>query len=197
MALSPTSSHGSGGAATLGASALVYRKTITGADAASIDTGVDTPDAGSNDWTGGDFLEVHMTIRTDDASAVPNVNVTLNNDTGSNYDSILGNSNNGGSGAATSVAQTAWAIRVHGSGGGVSYPGTVSLLVPNFAGTTFFKSGQATWDAMDQTAANGQAGFYGLGYRSTSAVTRLKVAGQSTAKLKVGSQLLIYKRLAS
>src|SRR5262245_2995315 len=47
------------GGTTLGGSSLIYRLTVAGADKASIDTGVDAPDAGSNDWTNGDLLEVH------------------------------------------------------------------------------------------------------------------------------------------
>ncbi len=44
--------------APAGMPVLVYRYTVTGSDKASIDTGVDTADAGSNDWTNGDLLEI-------------------------------------------------------------------------------------------------------------------------------------------
>ncbi len=53
----------------LGMSSLVYRYTVTGSDKASIDTGVDTADAGSNDWTNGDLLEVFLYSRTDEATS--------------------------------------------------------------------------------------------------------------------------------
>jgi len=42
----------------IGSSELIYRYTVAGTDKASIDTGVDTAQAGSNDWTNGDLLDI-------------------------------------------------------------------------------------------------------------------------------------------
>ena len=179
-----------------GASALVYRYTVTGSDKASIDTGVDTADAGSNDWTNGDLLEIWLIARTDDAAASGTINVTLNNDTGSNYDRTVV------SGAGTSTptsgqntATASWGLSTHGSGGSASYPGITRISIPDFAGTTFFKMAEAILAKVDATAGNNSAALNGLGYRSTSAITRVAVAASAGQKLKVGSQLLIYKRL--
>lgn len=173
----------------------VYSYTVTGADKASIDTGIDTPDSGSNDWTGGDLLEVSMLTRTDEAGAGINVDVTLNNDTANNYDLQYVAGVNAGAGAGIlALGNAAWPVASHGSGGSAGYAAVAEILFPHYAGTTFNKSGVLTGGRADATAGNNIVFVESLGYRSTAAITRMKVAAQGAAKLKVGSQLLIYKR---
>jgi hypothetical protein len=181
----------------LGLSVLVYRYTVAGSDKASIDTGVDTPDAGSNDWSGGDLLEASMILRTDDAAAAAAIQVILNNDAGANYDGQNVRAASTTVQGSVVLAASNWQFQVHGSGGTANYAGIVELFFPDYAGTTFFKTGRACTGCMDATAGNNQVLEDRIGYRSTSAISRLKVAAVSTAKLKVGSQLLIYKRLES
>ncbi len=181
----------------IGLTELIYRYTVAGSDKASIDTGADTADAGSNVWTGGDLLEIFICARTDSASASTSLLMTLNNDTGSNYDRQLLRGNNTSASATPSLAQTSWNLAVHGSGGSASYPSALRITIPNFTGTTFFKQAEATVGSQDATAGNNVMDVYGIGYRSTSAITRLKIIGFGTDKFKVGSQLLIYKRRSS
>jgi len=176
---------------------LVYRYTVAGSDKASIDTGVDTPDAGSNDFTNGDLLEIYLNARTDSGSSPAQVLYTFNNDTGSNYD-LEALSAQGGTTSSTGLtAQTSVPMYVAGSGGGASYSGTNRIAIPNYRGTTFFKSGFLDGGAADSTAGNEVAAFRAFGWRNTAAISRVKVVGNGTDKLKVGSQLLIYKVLAS
>ncbi len=177
---------------------LVYRYTVVGSDKASIDTGADTADAGSGDWTGGDLLEVLVTSRTDDAGAVAVLNVSVNNDgAGTSYDLQYVRGNNASASAGVSNAAAVWGLFTHGSGGRASVPGTVAIRIPDYAGTVFEKSGDASVTSPDSTAANEDFRAYALTWRNTAAINRLKVAAAGTAKLKVGSQLLIYKRRAS
>ena len=185
------------GGAAIGNSELVYRYTVTGSDKASIDTGVDTPDAGSNDWTNGDLLEIFVLTRTDDAAAAANIAFTVNNDGSSSYDYQRVSGNNTGVGASAALAQAVWQFQTHGSGGSSGYAGSHHLVLPAYAGTTFWKTGAIASNDPDATATTNQELLAAIGYRSTSAITRFKAAAVSTAKLKVGSQLLIYKRLAS
>ena len=138
-----------------------------------------------------------MTIRTDDAGAAPNVDVTVNNDTGSNYDLQNMQGRNATAAASQILAAAKWVLLVHGSGGGASYATAVKIGFPTFSNTTFFKTGVAEMYTPDSTNTNNFVEQRGLAWKSTAAITRMKVAAQSTAKLKVGSQLLIYKRLAS
>ncbi len=182
----------------LGAPVLVYRYTVTGSDKTSIDTGADTADAGSNDWTNGDLLEVLIVARTDDAGATSNANVNVNNDSGgTTYDhqQLAGASTTAS--AATSLAQGAWVLQCHGSGGSASYPMMTRITIPDYAGTVFNKVGEIADGVVDATAGNNSLRMRAIGWRNTAAITRLAVAATAGQKLKVGSQLLIYKRLAS
>ncbi len=183
-----------------GLTQLVYRYTVAGSDKASIDTGADTPDAGSNNWTNGDVLEVWFIGRTDETTTRPNFAVTLNNDTGANYNASVMSVVNTTFGAAQRAADNNWslaALTTQGANATASYPGLMRMSIPNFGGTTFFKVAEVIAGATDATAANNDVRTDLLTYRSTSAITRLTIACLSTFKFKVGSQLLIYKRLAS
>lgn len=185
------------GGTSIGNRSLVYRYTVTGSTKASIDTGVDTADAGSNDWTNGDLLEVFMTMQTAQAAAGSSVNVTVNNDTGSNYDRLfIEASNTSVSAGATPSGGTSWSMSAHGASGTSGYPSPITLWMPDYAGTVFNKTCTALMANPDATAANTTLDLRSFGWRSTSAITRLKVAG-SGGNLAIGSQLLIYKTLAS
>ncbi len=136
-------------------------------------------------------------IRTDDAAALALVNVTVNNDGNSIYDRQTFNTNNATAAGGTALAAAQWQIQVHGSGGSASYPAVARLWMPGFAATTFWKVFEVTDGTNDATAANNSAQQSLLGYRATTAISRLKVAATGTQKLKVGSKLLIYKRRTS
>lgn len=183
--------------ALLGYPELVYRYTVTGSDKASIDTGVDTADAGTNDWTNGDVLEILVLVRTDEVAASGLVDIILNNDASAIYDrqNVTGASATASANAGN--AESAWRLGVHGSGGSASYPGVARLSIPGFTSTTFWKVAEALTMSPDATAANQTSSARAFGYRSTSAITRVKLAAESTNKMKVGSQLIIYKRIAA
>lgn len=184
------------GGTTIGRTQLVYRYTVAGADKASIDTGVDTADAGDNVWTGGDVLEVWITTRTDDAAAQAAVDITVNNDSSALYDLQFVAGSNTAASANIVAGGTKWTLDSHGAGGTSGYATVNEIICPVFSGTTFNKTARCSTSQPDAAAGGNQrATMYALGYRSTSAITRLKVAAQSTAKLKVGSQLAVYKRL--
>ncbi len=185
-------------AAFMGGTSLIYRYTVTGSDKTSIDTGVDTPDAGSNDWTGGDLLEVYCYARTDEAVVTSVVDVTFNNDTSSVYDRSRTQNNTGTvTGNATNAANLPPFMA--GASAAANEFGQFSIVIPNFAGTVGFKNGTILSGFADNpVTTTGYQQTFAFTYRSTSAITRLNVIPDTAAKkLKVGSQLLIYKRLAA
>ncbi len=183
--------------ATLGLTSLVYRYIVSGSDKASIDTGADTAQAGSNDWTNGDVLEIWVIGRTDEAVVRSTGTIIVNNDTGSNYDieqfRALGTSVVG----AGSAAGASWQIELPGASATASYASSGRMTIPGFSGTTFFKTMEILTGYSQATTAADFASLYVGAWRSTSAITRLKLGCLSTNKLKVGSELLIYKRLAA
>ncbi len=182
----------------IGVPVLVYRYTVTGSDKTSIDTGVDTPDAGSNDWTNGDLLEVWALLRTDEAVALSSVDITLNNDTGGNYDrqSVTGVTSTASAGQQ--LGNTNWPIFAAGASEAASFFSASRLTIPGFGLTSSYKVAEYVGGKNDTTSGNNRVDAHILTYRSTTAITRLKIIPDTSGKkLKVGSQLLIYKRLAS
>lgn len=170
-----------------GSGVILFDSTL-GADAASIDTGAGGISGSYN------VLEVFVCGYTDDAGAVANVDITVNDDVGSNYDYLALWGTNVTTGALPTLATTKWQIVFHGSGGSGAYPSTVHLIIPVYAGTTFGKVGNAEVAVPDGAAANTWNLKYGLGYRGAAAISRMKVAAQGAAKLKAGTRLLIYGR---
>lgn len=188
----------SSGSAPIGTPELIYRYTVTGSDKASIDTGSDTPDAGSNDWSGGDRLEIYLYARTDETAVASSVNITLNNDTGGNYDiqSVAGASTTAS--AVSLVAQSNFQFSVDGASAAANVFAVIELCAVNYTGTVGFKPISAFQGRPETTAANQRVAALTGQYRSTSAITRFAVTPNTAGKkLKVGTQLLIYKRRAS
>lgn len=192
-----TGPTGPTGGTSLGESTLVYRYTVTGSDKASIDTGVDTPDAGSNDWTNGDLLEVYLYVRTDEAAILSLVALTLNNDGSSIYDRMQLQGQNATTASANARSQTNWVFNAAGASAAAGVFAPCKIILPNYRGTVGNKTGSLETGVPDNSTSILVA-VSSLGYRSTSAISQLAIAPSTAGKkLKVGSQLLIYKRLAS
>lgn len=179
----------------IGSSVLIYRYTVTGSDKASIDTGSDTADAGTGVWSDGDVLEMFMTVKTDIGGTSDSITVTVNNDTGSNYDKQTVEGSGTAASAVRVAATTGWNVRAHGSGGTAGYPANIQMAIAGYARTVFNKV--ATFVVGWNDNADGVAVGMSMGWRSTAAITRIKVAGNSGALLKVGTTLAIYKRKAT
>jgi hypothetical protein len=178
-------SQGGGGS---GIGALLFDSTL-GAPAASIDTGANGIAQTQN------VLEVFILTRTDDAAAESQVLITVNNDTGANYDNQVLSGNNVTASANIGVAQANWSFQVHGAGGSAGYPGVVALVIPGYAQTTFNKVGSAIGGQPDAAAANMRVKPAIIGWRNTAAISRLKIAaGGGAANLIAGSRLMIVGR---
>ncbi len=178
----------------LGGIELVYKYTVAGSDKASIDTGVDTAGAGTTDWTNGDVLEVWIVGRMDSAATADNFLITVNNDTGANYDrqTIVGQNTSAIAGA--NLLRNDWPLTMHGAGGTANYASSIRMSIPGYAGTTFYKIGEVFDAQPDGTASSGAIQGAYLGWRSTAAITRMKIAAPGSDKFKVGTIILIYKR---
>lgn len=180
---------------------LVYRYTVAGVDKASIDTGVDAPDAGSNDWTNGDLLEVYIQARTDEAAFVSQLDVTVNNDTGTKYNrSLMATSGGGSPSQAATDAGNFWPLSATAASAAAGSVAALFLTFPNYMSTTFWKTGTVVYgNAQDATLSHYQAAEGVLSFRDTAnPISRIKlVPDTGGVKLKVGSQLLVYKRKSS
>lgn len=172
---------GGGGAAGL---TKLFSSTL-GANAASIDTGA------AAIGTGHGTLFIYIVARSAAAAAADNVKVTVNGDTGANYDASTLTANNTTVTGGNSAAAANWFPVVHGNGGGASYPGPVAIVIPGYDLTTFFKVGTMHFGMPDQTGTNDWLGVYTVGWRSTTAISQVTVTGNSV-NLLAGSSLFIY-----
>lgn len=191
---------GSGGAAGVGGTSLIYRFTVSGSVKASIDTGVDVAQAGSSDWSNGDLLEVYLYARTDEATTGSDVNLTFNNDTAAHYSrqriQDVGNGTSFTGAAGVGLSNVPFTMT--GASATASYFGTLRLTCPDFGGTVGFKEGDYTVSNMDSVVGNTRVGIGSFNFQSTAAITRLKVIPNTGAvNFAIGTQLLIYKRTAA
>jgi len=183
---------------TLGvpAGVLLFDYEITGSDAASIDTAVDGTYATAAFATTYPMLEVFFYGRTDEATTFGSTTIILNNDTSSLYDRISVKGVNATAAASNARAAAAWTQDLAGASHAASFFSTYHLRMPNYGGTVGFKSATCDISAPDSAAASCVVASNGLLYRSTTAISRLKIAaaGAGAQKLKVGSRLIIYGR---
>ena len=178
MPLSPATSHGGG-------LAKLYDSTLSGA-AASIDTGA----AGIQ--TTYDVLMVWILCRTAEAAALSTLLITLNNDGGANYDYTLDRNRNTTVAGVSVQGDTSFGPAVMGGNAVASYASVLRLTFPGYAQTTFFKAGEMTVSTVTSAAANGDVGVWSLAYRSTTAISRMKLAVSGGSNLAAGTRLLIY-----
>lgn len=172
---------------------LLYEYTVSGSDKASIDTTVDGTYAGSFDQSL-NVLECWMLIRTDDAAAQHNVDLTVNGLTTSIYDNNWVEGLNGVASSNRAMAQPNWYIDAHGSGGAANCYSLISLTLPFYSATVAYKVAYQSEDMYDTSSSLINTLRQSFGIRTSAAITSMKVAAQGAAKLKVGSSLLIYAR---
>ncbi len=177
---------------------LVYRYTVVGSDKATIDTAVDTPDAGSNDWTNGDLLELYLYSRTDETVLTSVVYLKFNNSSTNIYDRQFTVSNNVTTCSSPNIGTAGVEWDVDGASQAANYFSHSSAYVPNFTGTVGYKAIGSQSGTAASAAANGQVFNGSHVYRDTAAITRAAISiATAGKKFKVGTQFLVYKRLAS
>jgi hypothetical protein len=155
-----------------------------------------SPQASIDTGTGGvaqtaTHLWIKMLLISTTAAAATIANVTVNNDSGANYDLQRAAAQNVSSVFASSLAQTSWQLNIHGAAGSTGYASDVDFWINNYTGTTYWKTGHGFDGIMDATAANLNLVRRHIGYRSTSAITRLAVTA-AAGNLAAGSGMWIY-----
>jgi len=157
-----------------------------GADAATIDTGANGVGQGSQ------HLLVLVIARNDAAAVADSVNLTLNNDSGANYDRQTLRAVATTVTATTVLANNAWGLQAPGASAGAGRFGTVVLFIPAYTQTTALRSGYALYGVTDPTTANNRIEVNALGYRSTVAVSRIALAHGGGTVMKAGTRLTVY-----
>ena len=171
---------------------LVYDFTCV-ASKSSIDTNVDGPMAALFP-TDGRLLEVYMYLRDDEAAVAVGVNITFNNDSGTNYERQLLRGNSGTATATYVSGQTSLGVVCFGANAAANSFSPTTLIIPNYASTVGNKAGTATTSEADSTS-DSRVDLSAFNYLSTSALTRIKIApATGGANLVTGSRLLVYRR---
>jgi hypothetical protein len=188
LALSPTSSRGS----SSGTAALTLLSTTTLAVDGLID--VSGINGAYND------LVLVAVIRSTVAGVVETPGMRFNNDSGANYDFIYNYVQAGtatpqsSSGAAQTYMPLGWALP--GNTATAGRFGIFTVEIPGYASTAWQKE-MTSLGAGQGVTSNYTASLVGAQWRSTAAITRIQLAGNTafTTNLLTGSQLRIYGRL--
>jgi hypothetical protein len=169
--------------ALIPSSAVLFDQTLS-VDTASIDTGPGGIGGGYK------ILEIHIIGRTDQTSGLGGFFMTVNNDASAIYDRQVFYTSAAGLTGANSAAQTGWQLETHVTGG-LGYPGIVKMTIPFYDQTTWWKVAEYTAAVPDNPGWLLEATY---GYRSTAAITQVKIAGAGAVKLKAGTRMLIIGR---
>lgn len=175
----------------------LYDFTVTGSDKASIDTDVD----GSAALLATTFtvLEIWLVARTDEAVIQSVVDLTFNNDGTAIYDTGYMTTNTTANAVSTGLvtAGSSAQMLMPGASAAANVAGVFRATIPAYADTTFYKIMEWLNHLADTSAGTTHRALdvETTLYRSTSAITRVKVAPDTSGKkLKVGSRLLIFGR---
>jgi hypothetical protein len=162
----------------------LFTSTLSGA-AASIDTGAAGIAAGHG------TLYVVICGHTSGAGVDVGVNVIVNNDTSSIYDvqQLAANITTVSAGVVQASAQ--WSLDMIGTNASDSYSSTVILEIPQYDQTTFWKSGAARCYLPYSQSTSLHVMSYAIGYRATTAISRLKATAAS-GNLVTGTSLTVY-----
>ncbi len=181
-----------------GSSILLYDYEVTGSDKASIDTGVDTPQAGvagTSAFPALRVLEIFVYARTDESTDVSIVTMIFNNDATSIYDLEQQRANGVNNTGASSTARGNLFTVMPAANSTANVFGQIAVTMPNYAGTVGWKPYVLAASDPNTSGTSQVLDHVGGEYRSTSAITRFKVAVNTGGqKLKVGTRLLVYAR---
>lgn len=157
-----------------------------GADAASIDTG-----AGGFS-TSLDHLLVMILARTAQVAVFSSLQITLNNDSGANYDTQNLRARNVTVDASPTAAASALGPNAPGDSVAATVFGGVMLWIPSYAQTTAQKV-VIEWSGWgEDTAAEEGVHMRAHRWRNTAAISRLIMTGGGGANLRAGTRMTVY-----
>jgi len=172
----------SGGSGSGGLTKL-FDSTLSG-PAASIDSGA------AGFATSFDVLWLWIIARTDEAAQLSTLTVIVNNDSAAHYDTSLIRNRNTTVAGVTPATGSNWPLTVVGGSNTAGYASTIRATIPGYGQTTFNKTGEVTYGAPSSVVSAGEVGVQDLGWLSTAAISRVKIAPVG-ANLVAGSRLLI------
>lgn len=151
-------------------------------------------DTGAAGIAGGyDILEMLFIGRTDTTNA--NINITLNNDTGTHYHRQFIRGVNTTASANTGVGEAAWFVAAASTTQAANNPAIITITIPFYTGTTFYKIAACMAGNADTAGAtNRRAEMQAMTWASAAAITRAAFAANAGVNLIAGSRLIIKGR---
>jgi hypothetical protein len=133
-------------------------------------------------------------VRLKNSSLLDNLQIRLNNDSGSNY---LGQqmkaSGNTANGTENLGATSAVLGRFPANTATASYMGAFALVIPSYASTSGFKPGiSISYGIGDSSSGDQIVQTIGFIYVSASAISRIDLFGATTSNCASGSQVTLY-----
>jgi hypothetical protein len=164
-----------------------FDETRADATAATITTG------GSGIPSGYNLLEVFILARTTQAAVQSNIIMRWTNDSGANYDTQYVQGADATASSAASLGQTSWIIPCPGASAHTGAVAMIHMTLLGYTQTVFHKT--ATWvlGYGEDTAADNRVRTMVGRYRSTAAITEMRISAGS-GNFDTGSRMLIYGR---
>lgn len=147
----------------------------------------------------GSYKDLILTIhgRSQTAASEDYIHLRFNSDTGANYNYVLTiTTDNTSPGRSSGLAQTSITVGgISAASGTANYAGGSDILIPNYAGTTFYKNVLMHCANARGTGAGTNALYDGgASWASTSAISTIKVYLQSGAAFVDGSVVSLWAR---
>ncbi len=159
--------------------------------------GAGTFDATSISGSYNDLIVV-LIARDSTASGTTTPVVTINADGGANYynERFTVNSTTAVSGAESAGGTSFNCLKLPGSTASANLFGSVELVIPGYASTTWLKTFHTRSAYASALSAGGMNIMHASAWwNSTAAITRITITGSAGANLATGSMLRIYGRL--
>lgn len=138
-------------------------------------------------------LKIIYSARGDQAATSSLINLTFNADTGSNYDAQRSGFNTGTI-LSDQVAQTSGIIGAVTAGTGpASYPSSGEILIPDYRGTTFFKTATSQIAGPITAVSSGSilTRLHSVWWRNTAAITSIELT-LNGGNYVAGSKFTLY-----
>ena len=140
-------------------------------------------------------LMIQFSGRVTDSAAAENLNIQFNGDTGANYfsQSVQANQSSA-TGSASNATGTPFIAGVTGASANANRPALVTIEIPNYAGTTFFKMASAKEAYFSATGTNNalSSGVVGMEWENTGAITSVKLIDGGGGNYVAGSTVTLY-----
>jgi hypothetical protein len=187
----PFASGSSGGS---GIGAVLYDFTITSAQP-SIDTFVDNGGGGVGANLSGSYhlLEWFLVGRTNEGAVNSTCALIFNNDSAAHYDNEVLQSQDTSFNSFNDSAQNSLVFIMRGASSAASFATAIRMTCAGYAQTTFFKEVEAIGCSSNDAVSNWMR-TQAMAWRSTAAITRIKVSGGGGSNLVTGSRLIIFGR---